>query len=784
MAIGVGEYEVTGATVGGVGPLSDPVHIEFNAGVSALYGLNGAGKSWILSQINSAATGVLRDGGYAFLHIRVLDPQASPTSFPLGQVVAGLRKTIAKQHGQLGSWVDNMTDEHELIEADPEWDTRSETEQENMLAELRINKKMGFEPFGEKLKSTVEILLTTMEVDTSAEGAYFEAASQGRLSLQATGSRDKPSWRVWLSGVAHEGEEWQKMLREVSNLEYEADDDPIAPDLPAHKRHLPRDGSIRPSDFTHQIAYGYVSQELLYSFFQPSRLTRSKGGPRNPAHSLWPDWLQIPAIVVVDEINFALLHQLGKDEKEYDEETLDYALRRFPNALHDSYSKGKDSILIDHTYLEYVEAAPVSATNADTTEFHPTMLSLVNEIERRTNGVFQDMIDRAPELRYELGNVDSWFRGRRPRWLFNARGNWLPLDNLSSAQLRWAQLAVRVATSYSGNLFLCDEPERGLHKHAERRIPTGLAALAAREDVAVLVATHSTHMLADSQVTPLHVHQRGSGATAVKPLSLSMVDRLSAEVSSTELGVAVADLFSLLRIAVVVEGRHDELVFSNLLRDQLDHAPATILPMHGAKSAVSLAEARLLFDGTDADIILVLDNLRNDRINRDWQRIIDFVQVGELDQARSAVDTLKDGGKTAEALFLHQLALRALETGRLDRIHVFGLSQPDVICYLPVDRILARTNKDWPNLTAAWKRESAGFKNGPVDIKKWLVGRKLISSDHNQLTQAIEDAAISTRKAQTPLHPDLCVLGDLIRALGQHSQVDSPWRCDPPWARA
>src|SRR4051794_15966142 len=101
---------------------------------------------------------------------------------------------------------------------------------------------------------------------------------------------------------------------------------------------------------------------------------------------------------------------------------------------------------------------------------------------------------------------------------------------------------------------------------------------------------------------------KGSGGTHARPVQISVVDGLSVESSADELGLSVGDLWALARLTVVVEGVHDEWVFSNLLRDSLDSAVAGIFPIHGAARLRSLAEARLIMHGTDAPTLIVLDD--------------------------------------------------------------------------------------------------------------------------------------------------------------------------------
>ena len=84
-------YELVGVTVAG-GPLHEPVHIELDAGMTAFYGVNGVGKTWLLRLVSSALTGVALEGPQrersiiADLHVRVHNPEG-PIVSPLLEAV-------------------------------------------------------------------------------------------------------------------------------------------------------------------------------------------------------------------------------------------------------------------------------------------------------------------------------------------------------------------------------------------------------------------------------------------------------------------------------------------------------------------------------------------------------------------------------------------------------------------------------------------------------------------------------------------------------------------------
>jgi ATPase subunit of ABC transporter with duplicated ATPase domains len=52
-------YELYGVSASSAGPIADGVHVPLTRDITALYGLNGAGKSRLLNGIACALTGVM-----------------------------------------------------------------------------------------------------------------------------------------------------------------------------------------------------------------------------------------------------------------------------------------------------------------------------------------------------------------------------------------------------------------------------------------------------------------------------------------------------------------------------------------------------------------------------------------------------------------------------------------------------------------------------------------------------------------------------------------------------
>ena len=743
MAIQGNGYELLGVSVSG-GPLTEPVHVELDSGLAAFYGENGTGKTWLLRMMSSALTGVALSRGdsgsaLADLHLRVSKPQDPPEGAFLEGLVANLEATANARRGQV------------LLTAAAAEYLPSEMDTEE-LGERGVARDVW-----SQIAILIDLAPSTHDVPTEVGQALYDSADAGLLTLRACGTERVPAWQVFLAGAAH------------PHLD-PAGDAVTFPDLLAFESEqqllihlLSSDEALAKVDglnsFMAAFKHWSAQSQLSWAETSPYCLPRWRTSSfRRTARQDWPTWLQIPLLPLGDDLTVLPVQVLGSDEspRDPDADTLGHILGARP------VTKGPDG-------GKTVPAAIVG-NDSDGPVFGEVVAGALERVQRETAANLQDVLPGPPSLRFHMGSIEEWLHGIRPVWQFlePGTGEWLPIAMLSSAQERWAKLAIGLASAPGYGLpvvFFCDEPETGLHRLAERRLATGLQNLALRTGVSVLAATHSPLLLDANQVRPVLVRRDPHGAVATSPVPLSVLNRLEAERSAGQLGLCVGDLLSLMRLAVVVEGLHDEMVFTWLLREPLDTALATILPLHGGRHAPSLADARLLFDGTDAQVLLVLDNLNHGQVHEIWTRTTTLAATGDFEGAKACLDELRHS-KSSETLFLHQLGLRALEVGRMDRIHIHGLSLPDVICYLPPDTLLTKA-KPWSKLISSWQRDSA--PKPPTNLKGWLKTNHHLPSDQEQIDDAVQNAAVAAHRDGLPVHSDLVQLGLHIQDLGSVS---------------
>src|SRR5262249_29518355 len=160
--------------------------------------------------------------------------------------------------------------------------------------------------------------------------------------------------------------------------------------------------------------------------------------------------------------------------------------------------------------------------------------------------------------------------------------------NLSHAQSRWAVLSIRLGLAKLvgsiRSVIVIDEPERALHRRAERRLAYALREMANEFAVPVIVATHSPAFLEDRRATLHHVSRDTYGWTVTSPVPKQLLSHIE------DLGLDVADLLQFCRVILLVEGQHELVIFRTLFGDRLAAAGIELFSVRGARSLRTAAE--------------------------------------------------------------------------------------------------------------------------------------------------------------------------------------------------
>jgi hypothetical protein len=265
---------------------------------------------------------------------------------------------------------------------------------------------------------------------------------------------------------------------------------------------------------------------------------------------------------------------------------------------------------------------------------------------------------------------------------------WIRQDLLSEAQQRWIDYSFRLAhlTFYTSPLLiLADEPDNGLHTTASRAALESLSTVGGT----VVVASHSVAALRLDKGRIIHVQRDADGSTFIESINHDDGDLLNA----LKLGVDQSDLLALKRVAVFVEGSHDELVLRALLADQKNSIIDRIkfLPTRGEKQLTNSVDSQLILSYTNLDLVIVADNIRTEFFNNKISDLIDQQTAGVsiADLCRNLQDwrfrTLEKTkrGRINEERTMVDILDRAIRIGALNRIHIMGIEANDILESIP-----------------------------------------------------------------------------------------------------
>lgn len=385
--------------------------------------------------------------------------------------------------------------------------------------------------------------------------------------------------------------------------------------------------------------------------------------------------------------------------------------------------------------------------------------------ETETNRILDVLADFPFRLKFDTRNPSDWFAGNSPQWVAVPRHDEaikMRLDDLSFSQQKWVRFALSLFLSKSERskprLVVVDEPEQGLHRQLESRISIGLHRLVAEfDDVAIVGATHSPAFL-DPRLGPhlLHLTLSGLGRTAIADLEIG---HLSLDEESKRLGVAPSDILAMTRVAIVVEGTHDQIVLEQCLSEDMHASGARVFVMRGTDHAAALPDMQFLFDALEAPIVVVFDNVVQSRVKPIWKRAVSAFQAKDSRLAERIISELESNSPTKEERALAELGRRAIRVGKFGRITPFGLGQADILDYLaPIH--FGLENRDWHVYKTAFRdrrRVGEPFKD-------------FLRREHGAKINI--DAVRNAAKAMAAKPDDLALLGDLILHLGHLGEVD------------
>ncbi len=293
-------------------------------------------------------------------------------------------------------------------------------------------------------------------------------------------------------------------------------------------------------------------------------------------------------------------------------------------------------------------------------------------------------------------------------------GTWVDLDQLSEAQHRWVGhiLAIGEAVEEANQserpvVVIADEADGGVHVTASTSVLHYLSGL---HGVAY-ASSHSPTALRTPRARLRHVYRDKGGAVAVT----SAVVAGDAQASANRLGVDLLDVLATKYLAVMVEGLHDKVAIEGLFKDEPILDRTLIIEARGTKGMHAIPHAQLLVDYSDLQILVVVDNARNERFQPVIETICSLTAAGRSPESAMRESGLGEleRGATPEERTLIEIVKRAASNGSLGRLEVHGLPVKDIAMLLPPEAF--GLDGTWPT----YERQHAATGQGR-NFKKWL----------------------------------------------------------------
>jgi energy-coupling factor transporter ATP-binding protein EcfA2 len=264
----------------------------------------------------------------------------------------------------------------------------------------------------------------------------------------------------------------------------------------------------------------------------------------------------------------------------------------------------------------------------------------------------------------------------------------------------FTQTAVKVEPSDAPAVYLADEPEAHLHPAALQSVREWLTQLA-ETAAAVLVATHSTALL-DSASELVHrvLVRPGSEGTELRRLPGAPADQLARV--SEELGITKGEILLMTRLAVFVEGPHDQIILDEWFGDDLRAVGIRVFPVHGVDNLPGLADSEIA-----SALGIRMATLSDDTSIR-----------------RPAARRARTRGESA----VHRLLQEAAKAG-ID-VKAVGLAQPDILYYLD-ETICRQFAPGFPGWQAAAAERAATTK--PPRWKDWIESQYGLTLDRDNV---------------------------------------------------
>ena len=251
-----------------------------------------------------------------------------------------------------------------------------------------------------------------------------------------------------------------------------------------------------------------------------------------------------------------------------------------------------------------------------------------------------------------------------------------------------------------------------------------------------------------SSFSRMHVTRDAKGH--IELIQWSPTNRISKETEA--LGIDALHLLAVVKVAVLVEGSHDQIILESLLNSgrvgQYSRADILVIPMRGHSSIASIADSKIWMDFIDAKIVAVVDNAKQELFEGLVSEVTAQLRTGRRGSqvSKSIVKSAQGLNLTNEERSLFELLQRAIETNNFGRVAFCGLSKQDIIEYLPPQSFDLTEN--WNALRKEFVQFGAGrdFKKFLIEDKNARISSQRIQNGVDSLDEIPDDLAQIVRK--------------------------------------
>lgn len=273
----------------------------------------------------------------------------------------------------------------------------------------------------------------------------------------------------------------------------------------------------------------------------------------------------------------------------------------------------------------------------------------------------------------------------------------------------FTQQAVHLEPSDAPAVNVADEPEAHLHPAALQSVRQWLTKLAETAST-VLVATHSTALL-DSTSELVHrvLVLRTEEGTQLRRMTGALGDELGRV--SDQLGLTRGELLLMTRLALFVEGAHDQIILTEWFAGELAAAGIRVFSLRGVDNLLMLVES---------EIIAALDI-----------RMATLSDRTSIPRVRSG--KLKSRGDREIARLLHETMTAGIE------VKSVGLDRADILHYLD-DQVCQQAAARFPGWETAMAEHAHSGTRDPW--KRWVTSHYGLPLTHD----SIRDLAAECRR--------------------------------------